>query len=593
MTATVLPDPRAGYHAWHAAARALPGTARDRTVRRRLDVAVLATFSTDLLGELLAVAAARHGLALDLRLPPFGQLEQSLLDPDSPVRRDPPDYAVLGAAWQDLGLPLEGVQTPEQGAAAIARAVGRFTSLWQAAAHGAIRVVQLGVVPPAVDPYAAVSWTSPGSVSALVRAVNAELSDRASGRAVFVDVQRQAADVGLAAWEDPRYWYVGRQPCGLDALPHLATLIAGALAADAGLTRRCVVVDLDNTLWGGVLGDDGIDGVALGEGPRGEAYLAFQRYLRGLRARGIVLAVASKNDRDLVMRALAGHPRMALRPADFAVVVADWRAKSEQLAEVAGRLRLGLSALVFVDDNPAERAQVAAALPEVEVVEMPAQPSSYPAAVAATPGLFAAPALSADATRAGSYAALAAADALAARSDDLGGFLRGLAMSARIEPIDDAALPRVAQLVAKTNQFNLTTRRRSQAELAGLLAGEGWAGWTMQLRDVFADHGVVGVAIAVVDGDAATIDTLILSCRVIGRTAERSLVAAVSRWARQRGCRRLIGERSPTERNRLTADVYPRLGFAADPGRPHRFQFDLGQALVPPSPFVAEENRRV
>lgn len=580
------PVPEAGYLAWRAAA--VGRRKHEPVVRRRLTVALLATFSTELLAELLPVAAARHGLAADLRSVPFGQLEQSLLDPAAPLRRSPPQYVVLAAAWPDLQPPemAAGARDPDE---AVGAAVRRFTTLWRAAAEAGIRVVQLGTVPPAVDPYGEVAWTTPGSPSDLVRRVNAELAGRAGDTVRYVDLDRVAATKGLSAWEDTRYWYTARQPCALDALPHLAAAIAGALAADAGLTRRCVVLDLDNTLWGGVLGDAGVDGVELGEGARGEAYLAFQRYLRGLRDRGVALAVASKNDRDLALRALDGNRHMALRTADFAVVVADWRPKSEQLLEIAERLRLDLSALVFVDDNPAERAQVRAGLPAVEVVELPGQVSGYAAAVAASPGLYAAPVTAADLGRGSSYGGLAEAAALAEAAQSVPDFLSQLAMTATIVRVDEASLPRAAQLVAKTNQFNLTGRRRTRDELAALLTAGGWRGWVLRLRDAFADHGVVGVALATAEGEVATIDTLILSCRVIGRTAERSLVAAVSRWARSNGCLRLVGLRRPSDRNAVTAEVYPGLGFTDMAGQPDHYEFDLRQGPVVPSAFIEEE----
>ncbi|MCU1646746.1 MAG: hypothetical protein JWN03_7021 [Nocardia sp.] len=603
-----LPAPAAGYLSWHEAARQLAAgvgpsdteptgqtwSAAGSGPLRTLKVILLATYTTDILEELLPVAAIRHRMAFNLRTAPFGQLEQVLLDPGSPVLADRPEYVVLCFAWQDLGLvpgsgPVDEQSAEPSPAERVDVAVTRVASLWRAATTAGARVVQLGLVSPASDPSGATAWTADGSVSSTVRRVNAELRRRAGEQVLFIDAERQAAVVGLARWEDSRFWHAMRQPFALDAAPYLAALVAGTIAHDVGLTRRCVVLDLDGTLWDGVLGEDGIDGIEPAGGPRGEAFLAFQQFLRGLRERGIVLAVASKNDRDLALRALAEHPGMLLRPQDFAAIVADWRPKSAQLRDIADQLRLGPGSLVFVDDNPAERAEVAASLPAVEVVDLPAQPSGFPAALEAAPGLFAGPLLAEDTTRAESYTALAAGAELAAADSNIEDYLRRLSMTAEIAPVSEVTLPRAAQLIVKTNQFNLTGRRRTQTELAAQVADDSWRCWTMRMRDAFADHGIVGVVVAQTHDRVVEIDTLVLSCRVIGRTAEQNLVAAVSRWARVKGCSQLVGLRRATDRNGVTANIYPGMGFATDLSTPGRFLWDLAGGPVAPSRFIHEE----
>jgi FkbH-like protein len=421
-----------------------------------------------------------------------------------------------------------------------------------------------------------------------VHEVNTQLAARAGAGVRFVDVARLAAHVGLSRWWDARCWYRIRQPFAMDALPWLAAAIAEAIAVDAGATRRCVVVDLDNTLWGGVVGQDGLDGIVLRDGPDGEAYRDFQRYLRGLASHGIVLAVCSKNDPELAEQAIAQAPGMVLRRSDFAALQCGWEPKSRQLLSLARRLRLGLDAMVFVDDNPAECAEVAAALPEVAVVHLSGGPSTFPAAVASVPGL--APGRgAADTERARSYAALAKAEELRGQFRDIAEHLRSLDMRATTTTVDRSTLPRVAELVGKTNQFNLTTRRRSEAELAAMLDDGSTFAACLRLRDRFADHGLVGVVLATIDGDMAELDTLLLSCRVIGRTAERNLVAEAGRWARARGARRLVGRYIPTERNSLVRDLYGELGFrlcheSADGVRTYEYRLDDG--VPPPSPYV-------
>jgi FkbH-like protein len=526
-------------------------------VSRTIRVRVLATSTSDLLAQLLPVAGLAAGLGLEVSQAPYGQLEQELLDARSATRREAPDYVLLVPSPDDLALGQLAGREPDE---VVAAAIQRWSRLWDAARGVGIGICQYLFPPPAADPFGTAALRFPESPSAVVAQVNARL--RADGDVVLVDCERLAAEHGLRDWRDSRYWFAARQDVSLAALPAVARATAAALAADQGLSRRCVVVDLDNTLWDGVVGEEGLDGVGLTAGPRGEAFAAFQEYLLTLHRRGVALAVATKNDADLARRAIAGVPGMRLRPEHFAAVVADWRPKSEQLLELASRLSLGLDSLAFADDNPAERLEVRRALPQVDVIDLPANPSDYVTALAGRPTLEPGRLTDADRQRNASYAALRAADELREGMSSLDDFLDDLAMEATVRPVDEGLLPRVAQLLRKTNQFNLTTRRRTAQEVAALAADPSWVCLSLSLRDRLADHGVVGVGFAVRRGEEAVVDTLLLSCRVIGRTAERLLLRELGRVAAERGCTTLVGCYRPTDRNSLVAGLYQQLGFS-------------------------------
>ncbi|MFI9502948.1 HAD-IIIC family phosphatase [Nocardia sp. NPDC052566] len=539
-------SPADGYVTWTRRANELAQAPTTHPAEVRL--AVLATYTTEFLAELLPLACARAGITPHLLEFPFGQVEQVLLDPKTPLREG--DYVVLSGTHHDLADSADDI-------------VRRWVGLWDAAARLGVRVIQLGFAPPPVDAYGPVAWRAPRSRSSLVREINTRLAEQAGGRVLFVDVEQLAAQVGLRHWEDPRSWYRVRQPLAPDSLPWLAAAIADTVAADRGRGARCVVLDLDGTLWGGILGEDGIEGIRIGAGPEGEAFAEFQRYLRALTERGVLLAVASKNDRDLALRALAEAPGMVLGPADFTCVVADWRPKSEQLQEIAEKIRLGPASMVFIDDNPAECAQVRAALPEVRAICLPPSVAKAPALLAALPWLHPGALSSEDFTRQRSYQALAAAESLAAQGT-LDEFLDGLAMVATIEPINRTSVERAAQLIGKTNQFNLTTRRHTQAQVLKIAQDPRWLAVTLRLRDRFADHGIVGVLLAEDRDGVVEIDTLLLSCRVIGRTVEDNLLARTAQWALARGCDRVLGRYRPTARNALVRDLYARHGFRLD-----------------------------
>jgi len=482
---TPFADPYAGYEAWYELSKSL-GRNECASALRQVSAAVLATYTTDLLLPLLPVAAASHRLGIEVMEAPFNQIEQSLFDVNR-VFRTVPQYIVLAGTWYDLRL-LPGESTE----AAVQAAVARWTGLWDAAIAAGMRVVQLGFVPPAVDSFGLAASAFDSSITASVARVNAELEKRAASRVLFADAAVAASIFGLRNWNSPRQWYSSRLPCSLDALPHLAALVAGTIAADCGLTARCVITDLDNTLWGGVLGEEGADGIAIGIGPQGEAFTSFQYYLRGLRQRGIALAIASKNDVALVEEVFTRNSRMVLRREDFACIVAGWQPKSEQVKEISQRLHLGLSSLLFVDDNAFERAEVARALPDVQVVEMPRSRAAYPEALASAPGLFSIQCLQTDGLRGQSYEGLLQASELAKQVANLDEFLQSLDMRSELRPVEQTSLQRSAQLLAKTNQFNLTTRRHTQPDLERLMRDPSALVLTLALRDRFADHDGAG-----------------------------------------------------------------------------------------------------
>jgi FkbH-like protein len=365
-------------------------------------------------------------------------------------------------------------------------------------------------------------------------------------------------------------WHQAKQLVSPLLSPLHGDLLARVLAAAAGLSRKCLVLDLDNTLWGGVVGDDGVEGIRLGQGdPVGEAFLAVQRYAALLARRGIILAVCSKNDPEIARAAFAGHPEMALKPGDIAAFVANWDDKAGNIRQIAKRLEIGLDSLVFLDDNPAERDIVRRELPMVAVPELPEDVAHYPAVLAAA-GYFEAAGFTADdAARAGAYAQNAERHAALEQATDMEGYLRGLSMQLAAKPILGADLARVTQLTNKTNQFNLTTRRRSEAEVEALAADPANVALSFRLADRFGDNGLIGVVLARPDaawpGDALLIDTWLMSCRVLGRGVEAASLGVLAEAAARRGARALIGEHRPTAKNGLVRDHYAKLGFAPAP----------------------------
>ncbi len=454
-----------------------------------------------------------------------------------------------------------------------------------ASAPGGVLVTT--VVPPVEPLFGSFDAVEAGSVSGQVAAFNARLAEWAAAkRIVLIDMARVAGWVGADRWHDAGHWHAEKLPLDPDLIPLFADVVARTIAAIRGTTRKCLVLDLDNTLWGGVIGDDGVDGIVLGQGSAtGEAFLAIQQTALALRERGIILAVCSKNDDEVARTPFRDHPDMPLKEAHIAAFVANWGDKATNLRAIAAALNIGLDALVFLDDNPVERAQVRRELPMVAVPELPADPALYPRALLAA-GYFEAIAFAQeDRDRADQYRANAERAAFAGTSD-MAGYLASLDMVADFRPFDAVNRTRIAQLINKSNQFNLTTRRYTEAQVAALEADP--AKLTVQIRlvDRFGDNGMISVVI--VDRSTWEIDTWLMSCRVLGRRMEEAVLDQIVAAARAGGAEALRGRYIPSAKNRMVADHYSRLGFAAaggDAGGETMWRLDLGGYVSPELPM--------
>jgi FkbH-like protein len=444
---------------------------------------------------------------------------------------------------------------------------------WDAAARMGARVLQLGYdwMTPGAGGYGLAG--EPGGPVDLARAATAALRQHRPPGSYFLDLETVSGMMGREAFYDPRRYYWTKQPFSERGTLRLAEhLWAGARALTTG-PKKVLVLDLDNTLWGGVVGETGPLGVALGESPDGEAYRAFQKHAKALSRRGIVLAVASKNNEADGREPFEKNPEMVLGLDDIAAAEINWEPKGTTIRRIAETLSLGLDSFVFFDDNPAEREQVRQAIPEVAVVEVPAEPAEYVRALEA--GLwFETTALTeADAARAEQYAVERKRRELQQTAGSMEDYLRSLEMRADVRDIDEADLMRVVQLLGKTNQFNLTTRRHAREDVLGLLSAPDAIGVTVRVDDRFGDHGLIGVLIAVPAEDdprSLRVDTWLMSCRVIGRTVEEFFVVELLERARRLGYRRIVGEYIPTKKNALVSELYDRMGFrrvkAADDG---------------------------
>jgi FkbH-like protein len=529
-------------------------------------LAVLASSTVEHLLPAIRVAGMRRDLWIETFTPDYGQHVQALMDPASSLFAFHPT-AVLFA--YDAHHLLAGIE-PGGDAAEIDRHISRIgenlAAQWARARQAfGCQVIQQTLL-PVFDPLLGSNeHRLPGSPYWAVQQLNAMLRRMADAAAVDIfALDAVAATDGMAAWHDPALWHRAKQDVHPSAAPCYGDRVVRLLASASGRSSKALVLDLDNTLWGGVIGDDGLEGIILGQGSAlGEAFVAFQRYARDLSRRGVILAVCSKNDMANAIEPFEKHPETVLKRSDLACFVANWTDKATNIRDIAAQLNIGLDSLVFVDDNPAERAIVRRELPVVAVPELPKDPTLWPATLAAA-GYFESLRLTKeDLQRSEQYQANLQRSGLLASATDIEGYLRSLEMRAIWNRFDRIGQARIVQLINKTNQFNLTTRRVNDEDVVVLIEDERALTLQIRLIDTFGDNGIIAIVIGLFERDTLDIriDTWLMSCRVLGRRMEETTLNLIVQQARVLGCERLIGVYRPTAKNAMVRDHYPRLGF--------------------------------
>lgn len=406
--------------------------------------------------------------------------------------------------------------------------------------------------------------------------VNLELGLNAPFYVHVCDAEFLATRLGAASSYDERAWFETKQLYSSDFAVSIAREVAGIVSSLHRPSKKVLALDLDNTLWGGVIGDDGMTGIEIGgTHPRGEAFKQFQLAIASLAQRGVVLAVCSKNDYKNAAEPFEKHPEMILRLKDIACFQANWEPKSENLRRIAEELNLGLDSIVFVDDNPAEIEIVEQFVPEIETIWLGPDPAEY-ASQLLNSRFFEPRSITDDDLRRGEQYQQQAARAQAINAGtDMEAYLASLEMHSTISEFSQVDVPRISQLINKSNQFNVTTRRRSETEVEALLANHDYYGFSVRLADKFGDNGLISVVVVKVEGETAIVDTWLMSCRVLKRQMEDEVVNEIARLALQRDCTTVVGQYLPTEKNGMVRDLFRRMGFSLVEETPERATYQL------------------
>ncbi len=556
---------------------------------------ILGNGTLDLIEPVLVATAARHGIALECIRGAYDQFLQDALAPGSDVNRSRPDAVLI--ALDHRGLSIQPAPGNASAAAQVVDDAIDLLDTLRAAIRtnsGATCILQT-LAPPPEGLFGSLDRTIPGTARNLVDALNHRIVETLrQSDDILLDVAGIAETVGLAEWHSPSLWNMAKLPFADAFVPLYADHVARLIAAMRGKSRRCLVLDLDNTVWGGVIGDDGVEGIKIAQGdPAGEAHLGVQQLALALRARGVVLAVSSKNTDSVARQPFIDHPDMLLKEEHIAVFQANWNDKATNIRAIATELALGLESLVFLDDNPVERGLIRQELPEVAVPELAEDPADYARTLAAA-GYFESVRFSdEDRSRAEMYQGNARRLQLQKQIGDIDSYLRSLDMRIVFSRFDATTRARVSQLINKSNQFNLTTRRYSEAEVAEVEMDRDAMTLHAQLIDKFGDNGIICVIICRATAPATwSIDTWLMSCRVLGRGVEKMVLREILLQARASGIERLIGIYRPTDRNGMVQDHYANLGFSPigdEPDGTTRWEL-AADTEVEPAPMAVERD---
>lgn len=530
-------------------------------------IAVLRSYAVEPLQPVLRAAAYAHRIDLKIDIGGYNSYVQEILDESNAVYRQPVNAVVLSVQARDVVPELwEGYADLAAGeAAAVVSRVQEDYGNWvkmlrsRTSAHVLLQTLET----PAAAANGELDYQSAaGQAEALFRINQHMRSIAAATPGVhIIDYGALVARHGSGHWHDPHKWASMNMPFRAEGLTAVAGSWMRILCPLAGRAAKVLVTDLDNTLWRGVIGEDGVEGIQAGAAYPGCAYRAVQRALLDCSRRGILLAICSKNNAADVAPVFDRHPDMLLRMEHFAAERMNWRPKPDNLREIAAELNLGIDSLVFLDDNPAERSRVRMECPEVTVIELPEDPMEYARAIRDCPELQRLSVSDEDRHRGSLYQVQRQRTELERQAPTVEEFYRQLAQEIEIQPLTAATLSRVAQLTGKTNQFNLTTRRYSEQEIRQLAADPAVGIYAARISDRFGDNGITAVAITRIAGSVCEIDTFLLSCRVISRTVETALLAHLLEDCKERGARLLRGWFFPTAKNAPAADFYPKHGF--------------------------------
>ena len=528
-----------------------------------LRVALLSDAATQLLVPVLRELFRRAGFAAEIYEAPFAAIELEVFNPSSDLYAFRPDVVILLHSTQALRAAFfhHGAESDF-----VTEAGGRIVGIWDAIrSNTSALMIQSTYVRPYESLFGNYDLKHVPSWPNAVVEINGRIvsNARQQNNVLVIDVDGLASWVGRRSWFDERFWDLAKSFCAAEHLPILAKNLTDIVLAAQGRAVKCVVLDLDNTLWGGIVGDDGVDGIQISAHGDGESFHRFQSFVLGLKKRGILLCVCSKNEHAAAVKPFEEHPEMVLHKEDITIFMANWENKADNIKRIRESLEIGYDSILFLDDNPFERNSVRAILPDVIVPELPEDPADYVKALSEL-NLFETTSVSSeDSSRTDLYRAEFGRRSAASAFSNFEEYLQSLNMTIEVARFEPSRLGRIVQLLQRSNQFNLTTHRYNERQCETMMQDSECMPLFGCLRDRFGDHGLISIIVGRLDASASTLEITdwLMSCRVLARGVEEYLMNYVVSQAAQLDLELVTGTYSPTAKNAMVKEFYQRFGF--------------------------------
>lgn len=553
-----------------------------------LKVAVLGSKNTQFFTQILKVSLMNQGIQPNIYEGEYDSIRYELLTQDSGLHRFKPDFLILLPDSSDLKIWPQILDEELTVDALVETHVQDQLALWNSILqdHPCV-ILQSNYVLPLENALDSMEINVPYSKTVFLTKLNLALMKVKPKQVHLIDENGLSNEIGKRSWFDPANRVLNKAPYAYEWLPQGVSIYVRQIMALKGTYRKVLVLDLDNTLWGGVIGDDGLEGIQLDPNTAiGESFLAFQSAVLSLKEKGVMLAVCSKNDQSIAQAGFS-HPNMTLKISDIACFIANWNDKASNLKTIAETLNVKPDALVFFDDNPAERQIVKDFLSEVLVVEVPEDPSGYVRALYDAHAFDWPQITKEDLMRIKAVEGDSIRESLKAQFVDYDAYLASLQMSAIMGKITPAQLERFVQLTNKSNQFNLRTQRVNEAEILDRMNDPESACLAIDLSDRFSPYGIIACAILKKQGQTAFIENWIMSCRVLNRGVEKLTLSLLAQTAKDWGCTTLIGEYLRSPKNDLVADHYLKMGFTQVDET--KYALDLSIPILPPDTITLKE----
>lgn len=528
-----------------------------------IKIAVLGSCSIQHLVMALKVFLLKYGIQADIYQGEYDGIEMDVLSDDSDLYKFDPHIIILMTNYKDIKIVPGLFADKDEIELHLKREEDHYRNLWDHINERCkCHILQTNFVIPTLRVLGSLEYKYIFSKTNYIQNVNQRLLDAKPNNLDFIDMDFIASYVGKNKWFDYAAYFMSKQAFSLEVIGYVADIIAKMIAAHKGYVRKCLVLDLDNTLWGGIVGDLGFEGINLDPNdPIGEAYLSFQQYVLDLKNRGVILAVCSKNDLDIAKGPFLKNKKMILSLDDISCFIANWEDKASNLRQIAGELNIGVDSLVFFDDNPVEREIVKRFLPEVWVVNVPEDPAYYASALAFENPFEWSYITKEDISRSQSYIHKRQMTLSSLSYNDYNEYLQDLDMQATVKNMDTADFTRFLQLINKTNQFNLRTRRYNEAQIEQFRTDNNYRLISISLSDKFSEYGIISCIILKKIRNICFIDTWVMSCRVLKRGIENLAMENIIMSASEMGCDKVVGEYIGTAKNGMVKNIYTEYGF--------------------------------